>query len=191
MIGPDLVVLGCLTLDSVMTSAGDCLPQTFGGNVIYSALGARIWNDRVGAVSRYGTGYPEAAFDLLRSRGINTDGIRHVGSPHGRQIAFCYTEDGSRTRMFPPEVIARIPRRGQAAVRRRVASSRCRRTLARLCAERRRHPARMVEQPDRRALRRHAGRDPKACRPERSGAPGVRSASAGRLAVARPADARF
>ena len=109
MIDPDLVVLGCLTLDSVVTAAGECLPQTFGGNVLYSALGARVWNDRVGAVSRYGTGYPEAAFELLRSRGINADGIRHLGFPHGRQIAFCYTEDGSRTRVFPPDVIARIP----------------------------------------------------------------------------------
>ncbi len=109
MIGPDLVVLGCLTLDSVMTAAGECLPQTFGGNVIYSALGARVWNDRVGAVSRYGTGYPDAAFELLRSLGIDTDGIRHVGMPHGRQIAFCYADDGSRSRVFPPDVIARIP----------------------------------------------------------------------------------
>jgi sugar/nucleoside kinase (ribokinase family) len=106
---PDLVIFGCLTLDNVVTAAGERLPQTFGGNCLYAALGARLWHDRVGIVSRCGAGYPEACFDLLRDVGIATAGIRRVDQPHGRNMAFVYRADGSRTRVFPPEVIAAIP----------------------------------------------------------------------------------
>jgi len=106
---PELIVFGCLTPDNVVTADGECLPQTFGGNALYGALGARVWSDRVGMVSRYGTGYPAACFELLRSLGVNIDGVRHLGKAHGRNVAFAYRADGSRTRSFPASVINRIP----------------------------------------------------------------------------------
>jgi sugar/nucleoside kinase (ribokinase family) len=109
MTGPQLIIFGNLTPDNVITAEGECLPQTFGGNCLYSALGARVWSDRVGVVSRYGAGYSEAPFALLRGLGVDTAGIRNLGVPHGRNVAFAYRADGSRTRDFPPEVIARIP----------------------------------------------------------------------------------
>ena len=90
MTGPEVMVFGCLTPDNVVTAAGECLPQTFGGNALYGALGAHVWSDRVGMVSRYGSGYPEACFDLLRSLKIDIGGVRHLGKPHGRNVAFAY-----------------------------------------------------------------------------------------------------
>jgi sugar/nucleoside kinase (ribokinase family) len=107
--GPQLVVFGCLTTDNVVTAAGDILPQNYGGNCLYAALGARVWNDRVGVVSRYGAGYSEAPIDLLRSLGVDTSGIRHLGVPHGRNVAFAYRADGSRTRAIPPGIIEHFP----------------------------------------------------------------------------------
>jgi sugar/nucleoside kinase (ribokinase family) len=109
MNGPELVIFGNLTTDNVVTAEGDRLPQSFGGNCLYSALGARVWSDRVGVVSRYGFGYSEKPLDLLRSLGVDTSGIRHLGVPHGRNVAFAYRADGDRTREFPPELMARIP----------------------------------------------------------------------------------
>ena len=109
MTGPQLVIMGNLTTDNVVTAEGECLPQTFGGNCLYSALGARVWSERVGVVSRYGLGYSEEPFERLRSLGVDTSGIRALDAPHGRNVAFAYRADGSRTRAFPPEVIARIP----------------------------------------------------------------------------------
>ena len=109
MTGPELVIFGNLTTDNVVTAEGELLPQNFGGNCLYSALGARVWSDRVGVVSRYGFGYSEKPLDLLRSLGVDTSGIRHLGVPHGRNVAFAYRADGDRTREFPPELIARIP----------------------------------------------------------------------------------
>ena len=110
MTGPEVAIFGCLTPDNVVTATGECLPQTFGGNALYGALGARVWSDRVGMVSRFGDGYPMACFDLLRALNIDIGGVRHLGKPHGRNVAFAYKADGSRTRAFPPEIIERIPR---------------------------------------------------------------------------------
>jgi len=109
MTGPQLVIFGCLTTDNVVTSEGEFLPQTFGGNCLYAALGARVWSNSVGVVSRYGAGYSEAPLDLLRGLGVDTSGVRNLGVPHGRNVAFAYRADGSRTRAFPPDLIARIP----------------------------------------------------------------------------------
>src|SRR5262245_35161548 len=111
MNAPELVVFGCLTLDNVVTAEGVCLPQSFGGNCLYAVLGARLWCDRVGIVSRYGADYPGAVFELLRETGIDAAGLARLDRPHGRNMAFAYRADGSRTRAIPPEVLARIPPR--------------------------------------------------------------------------------
>jgi sugar/nucleoside kinase (ribokinase family) len=96
-------------MDNVVTATGEVLPQSYGGNCLYSALGARIWNDRVGVVSRYGTDFSEGPIELLRSRGIDTSGMRKLDVPHGRNVAFAYRADGSRTRVIPPELMAQMP----------------------------------------------------------------------------------
>ena len=107
--GPQLIVFGCLTTDNIVSATGTVLPQSYGGNCLYSALGARVWSDRVGIVSRYGHGFSEAPIELLRDRGIDTSGIRKLDVRHGRNVAFAYRADGSRTRVIPPELMARIP----------------------------------------------------------------------------------
>ena len=106
---PDLVVCGSLTTDNVVTADGRMLPQSCGGNVVYAALGARLWGPSVGLVSRAGADYPADFLDGLAARGLDLDGIACVDTPHGMNVAFCYRPDGSRVRAFPPEVIARIP----------------------------------------------------------------------------------
>jgi sugar/nucleoside kinase (ribokinase family) len=109
MSGPEVAIFGCLTPDNVVTADGECLPQAFGGNALYGALGAKVWSDRVGMVSRFGAGYPLACFELLRSLNVDIGGVRDLGKPHGRNVAFAYKADGSRTRAFPQEIIDRIP----------------------------------------------------------------------------------
>ena len=111
MRGPKFVLLGSLTMDNTFTSEGVVTPQVYGGNVVYSALGARIWHDRVGMVSRAGINFPEAFLRQLKALGIEVEGVIRVDAPHGMNVAFCYRPDGSRSRAFPPEVMARIPGR--------------------------------------------------------------------------------
>ncbi len=109
MTGPQLLIFGCLTQDNVVTADGICRPQSFGGNAVYAALGARIWSDAVGVVSRAGEGYPPSCFETLRGIGIDVSGIRILPKPHGRNMVFIYQADGTRTRSVSPEVMARIP----------------------------------------------------------------------------------
>lgn len=104
-----LVCAGSLTLDNVITADRTILPQSYGGNVIYSALAAHIWHDHVGLVSRAGSDFPEACFEMLAERGLLVEGISRVPKPHGMNVAFCYAADGSRVRAFPADVVALIP----------------------------------------------------------------------------------
>jgi sugar/nucleoside kinase (ribokinase family) len=106
---PDLIVCGSLTLDNVVTAGGQCLPQAAGGNVVYAALGARIWGARVGLVSRAGANYPQEFLDFLAARGLDLGGVARVDAAHGMNVAFAYRDDGSRVRAFPPDLMARIP----------------------------------------------------------------------------------
>jgi sugar/nucleoside kinase (ribokinase family) len=105
MSGPELVAFGSLTLDNVVTANGVIMPQYFGGNAVYSALGVRVWSDSVGIVSRCGEGYPTECFDLLQSLGIDTAGITKVYGPHRLNVAFAYQADGSRTRIIPRHLL--------------------------------------------------------------------------------------
>lgn len=109
MTTPELVILGSLTTDNVLTAEGKPLPQTQGGNVIYSALGARIWSDAVGVVSRVGRDYDRALIDRIAGLGIAVDGVRRLDEHHEMNVAFRYEADGRRDRFFPEAVMATIP----------------------------------------------------------------------------------
>lgn len=109
MSGPALLVCGSLTLDNVVTAGGALLPRTPGGNVVYAALGAALWSDRVGLVSRAGSDFPGDFLTRLEDRGLDLGGIARIDAPHGMNVAFAYRPDGSRVRAFPPELVARIP----------------------------------------------------------------------------------
>ena len=106
---PDLLVAGSLTIDNVRTANGDLLPPRPGGNVIFAALGARLWSDAVGLVSRAGADYPAGALERLTSLGLDLSGITRVDAPHGLNVAFNYAADGSRIRVFPPAIMQSIP----------------------------------------------------------------------------------
>jgi ribokinase len=106
--GPELVLLGSLTLDNVLSASGEALPRNASGNVVYAALGARLWHGSLGIVSRAGRDYNEALLERLAGLGIAVDGVRRLDRPHGMNCAFWYRPDGSRERAFPPEVLSRI-----------------------------------------------------------------------------------
>lgn len=108
MSAPEIVVFGSLTIDNVIRASGEVMPQYFGGNALYAALGARIWSPSVGVVSLYGTGYPEAFFDLMADLAIDTAGVHHVGGPHLMNVAFAYQADGSRTRNIPRPLLDKL-----------------------------------------------------------------------------------
>lgn len=71
----DIVTIGWLTVDDIVLTRGDCLRGVRGGGALYSAVGARIWNERVGIHSVAGRPYAEETRRQIGRRGIDTRGI--------------------------------------------------------------------------------------------------------------------
>lgn len=108
MNGPIYGVLGCLTLNSVVTAPGARFANVCGGNALYAAAGAAIWDQRVGIVTRAGADYPEDCFQAFQNAGLSLAVHRTHDQP-GLHVAFAYRADGSRSRQVPSDVLARIP----------------------------------------------------------------------------------
>lgn len=108
MSSPRFIICGSLTFDNVLTAEGIVRPQTYGGNVVYAALGARLWHESIGIVSRAGMNFPESFLEEIADAGIDTAGVQRVDRPHALNVAFYYYPDGSRDRAFPPGAMDRI-----------------------------------------------------------------------------------
>lgn len=94
----DLVVAGNLLVDDVVSDDGSARIGAPGGALLHCALAAALWKAKVGLVSVVGTDYPAASLALLASRGVDLEGLRHLGAP-GARVWLLY-ESGIR-RMIP------------------------------------------------------------------------------------------
>ena len=107
-IRPAIVIAGCLTIDSVVEASGALIRNACGGNALYAAAGAHIWEPRIGLVARAGRGYPAACLESIGAS-VDIAGVRRLGEDHPIRVAFAYRSDGSRSRTVPPEALATIP----------------------------------------------------------------------------------
>jgi sugar/nucleoside kinase (ribokinase family) len=107
-IRPTVVVVGCLTIDSVVEASGALIRNACGGNALYAAAGAHVWERRVGIVARAGRGYPAACLDSIGAS-VDIAGVRRLVGDHPIRVAFAYRSDGSRSRTVPPGALATIP----------------------------------------------------------------------------------
>jgi sugar/nucleoside kinase (ribokinase family) len=78
---PDLVVLGNLLVDDVVFADGTMRMGEPGGAIVHLALGARLWETRVGAASVVGEDYPAWALDALAERDVALEGLRRIEGP--------------------------------------------------------------------------------------------------------------
>ncbi len=92
---PRVIVVGNLTIDDVVLPDGTTQMASLGGNSIYSALGARLWQPAVGLVTRRGEDFPRAFTEVLRRRGVATAGIVDIPGPTVRNWVI-YEQDGRR-----------------------------------------------------------------------------------------------
>jgi len=70
------LILGGLREDYCITHSDQAFLGVLGGNAAYAAAGAAVWSRSVGIVGRVGSNYPAEWLELIRSAGIDTDGIR-------------------------------------------------------------------------------------------------------------------
>jgi sugar/nucleoside kinase (ribokinase family) len=78
---PSIVLLGNLLVDDVVLGDGTTRMGQPGGSLLYNALGATLWNSRVGLVSVVGNDYPAWALERLQQRGVDLSGVRPLGRP--------------------------------------------------------------------------------------------------------------
>jgi ribokinase len=93
---PELVTVGGLTVDNVISSDGTVALARVGGNAAYSGVGALCWAQSVGLVSVAVATYPAAALATLRAHGIMLDGVVSVDVALESCNWFIYDEQGER-----------------------------------------------------------------------------------------------
>ncbi|HLI05100.1 MAG TPA: PfkB family carbohydrate kinase [Ktedonobacteraceae bacterium] len=92
---PRVIVVGNLTIDDVVLPDGTTQMGSVGGNSIYTALSARIWQPAVGIVTRRGEDFPREHSDALQALGVATTGIVDIPGPTVRNWVI-YEADGER-----------------------------------------------------------------------------------------------
>ena len=96
---PHVVVVGNLTIDDIVFPDGATSMGALGGNAVWAALGARLWEPSVGIVTRCGDDFPPTALDELRSLGIALDGVVAVDGPTVRNWVI-HEADGTRRWLY-------------------------------------------------------------------------------------------
>ena len=109
---PRVIVVGDLTIDDIVLPDGSTHMASIGGDCLYAALAARLWEPRVGVVTRRGDDFPTAAWTGLQKLGICLDGVVDIPGPTVRNWVI-YEADGRRRWVYrtSPE------RAGEVAVR--------------------------------------------------------------------------
>jgi fructoselysine-6-P-deglycase FrlB-like protein/sugar/nucleoside kinase (ribokinase family) len=96
---PRVIVVGDLTLDDVVLPDGTTHMGSIGGDCLYAALGARLWEPHVGIVTRRGDDFPRDRLSDLEKLGICLDGVVDVPGPTIRNWVI-YELDGRRTWIY-------------------------------------------------------------------------------------------
>lgn len=73
---PTYVIAGQLRREYLLPPEGRPMLDVPGGNLLYSAAGARIWSEGIGLLARVGEDYPQAWLKQFTQRGFDTKGIR-------------------------------------------------------------------------------------------------------------------
>ncbi|MDX6433049.1 MAG: hypothetical protein QOE54_5415 [Streptosporangiaceae bacterium] len=99
-----VIVIGNLTIDDVVRADGTVRMGCPGGNAVYAAMAARLWNSAVAVVTRCGDDLPPEVLETLDRLEIDTAGVRGIDGPTVRNWVI-YEEDGRRRWLYrtPPE----------------------------------------------------------------------------------------
>ncbi len=102
------IIIGGLREDYFITSSGEAHLHKLGGNALYAAIGARIWADPIGLVTRVGENYPQEWLADIRQHGFDTDGVRIIPGKQRTQTFYAYLNAEERVDTRPAEHFARL-----------------------------------------------------------------------------------
>ena len=106
---PLFVVAGLLNREYILPPIGHPLLDTPGGNLLYAASGARVWESDVGLLGRVGEDYPFRWQQELKTRGFDLQGLKILPGTLDLRSFFGYTENFVQSRNNP---VAQFSRRG-------------------------------------------------------------------------------
>ena len=97
MSGPDLIILGQITIDDVVPASPGTWRRQIGGSSLYCLAGARLWldPDRIGLVARLGRDYPFDIEAVLRGAQLQHYSLTRFDAEHLIEWLI-YEPDGSR-----------------------------------------------------------------------------------------------
>jgi len=92
---PLLVCLGNFTIDDVYLPDGSMTPDCMGGDALFAALGARIWNPSVQIIAPIGSDIPKDTLETMRTTGFDLGVLpeRNLPTIHNRVY---YDKEGGR-----------------------------------------------------------------------------------------------
>jgi sugar/nucleoside kinase (ribokinase family) len=95
--GPDLVILGQITIDDVVPATPGPWQRQIGGSALYCLAGAKLWldPDRIGLVARLGRDYPGDIEALLNAAEVHHYSLARFDAEHLIEWLI-YEADGSR-----------------------------------------------------------------------------------------------
>jgi sugar/nucleoside kinase (ribokinase family) len=95
--GPDLIILGQITIDDVVPASPGAWRRQIGGSSLYCLAGARLWldSDRIGLVARLGRDYPFDIEAVLRGARVQHYSLTRFDAEHLIEWLI-YEPDGSR-----------------------------------------------------------------------------------------------
>ena len=104
----DFVCCGGLRIDYLITSEGQARLREMGGNALYAAAGACVWNVQVGLLGRVGENYLAGWLERLLQQGLDSTGVRVVPGQQEMRTFYAYHDPRTRTDTDPARHFARI-----------------------------------------------------------------------------------
>jgi sugar/nucleoside kinase (ribokinase family) len=98
---PEFIFLGGLREDYCITQDGRTIEGVLGGNAIYAAIGAKLWAESVGLLTRVGANYPGDWLDDVSKAGVDTRGLKVLPEQLDTRTFYAYITQDQRTDVHP------------------------------------------------------------------------------------------
>lgn len=105
---PRYAIVGGLREDYFITHSNEVHLRKIGGNAVYAAVGAALWDKRIGIISRVGENYPADWIVQFAATGFDTRGINIVRGWHDTRTFYAYLNLEERVDTNPAGHFARI-----------------------------------------------------------------------------------
>lgn len=105
---PEIVLAGQLRREYILTEGGRTLVDVPGGGLLYAAVGARLWTERVSLLARVGEDYPHQWMRTFEQRGLDLQGVRILPETLDLRAFYAYTGAGQLQRSSPVSHFVRL-----------------------------------------------------------------------------------